>query len=92
MMDVLIVGAIVIAILGGVVWLASVSKRDGAINERERQNRKAIENAELANSVRRDITRRGAIERLRHSKHNTDNVPTLSTDPLLGRRSTDHER
>ena len=92
MMDVLIVGAIVIAILIGVVWLASVSKRDGAINERERQNRKALEDAELANSVRRDIARRDAIDRLRRSGHNTDNVPTLSTDPLLGRRSTDHER
>ena len=64
-MDVLVVGAIILAILGGVVWLASVSKRDGAINERERQNRKALENAELANSVARDVHRRRAADRLR---------------------------
>ena len=92
MTELALIAAILAVIIAGVVWLASVSKRDGAINERERQNRKAIESAELANSVRRDITRRDAIERLRHSKHNTDNLPAVPADPLLGRRSTDHER
>lgn len=88
MESILVLGAI-IGMLVFFAWLAIQSKKEGAVHERERQQRQALEEAELANSIRRDVTRRGAADRLRASKWNTDNLSGGSTDPDEQRRSTD---
>ena len=72
-----------------VVWASNRSAKAARIEERERAQRKALEDAELANTVRRDITRRDAADRLRGSKWNADNVPYLSANHDTKRRSTD---
>ena len=89
-MEVIAVAAVLLCLIGGVIWLISASKQEGKVNERERQQRKALDDAELANQVRRDITRRDAIERLRNSKYNTD-MPDLSANNVQRQRSTDDE-
>ena len=90
METVIVIGALV-GVLAFFAWLAAESKKQGRTDERERQQRRTLDAAEDANRVRRDISRRDAINRLRNSKHNTDNVPPVPADPLLGRRSTDHD-
>lgn len=74
-MEILLGIGVVVALFAGITWISVRFKREGVVDEQARQQRKRLDEAEDANRVRRDITRRGAAERLRSSKWNVDNVP-----------------
>ena len=63
-MDLLLVGGVIVALLGFTIWLHYESKKQGALDERERENNKIREDLEAVKEAR-DVSRRRATDRLR---------------------------
>ena len=63
-MEIAIVGGVILALIGFVVWLSFQSKKQGALDERERENNKIREDLEAVKEAR-DVSRRRATDRLR---------------------------